>query len=154
MDSMVSSPLPPHGFGSARCRGHSSSMCILPKSGSDLDAAADSDDWDAVAVPLEALLAACVDQPAKVRKCAQEIVEKLFAYLGQSGSVWGIARQLGKERRWRVKWPKKNDTDTCKDANEVLMFLGRQALRKVIENAELYPIRGSFSLKDFFPERL
>jgi len=52
-------------------------MCILPKSGSDLDAAADSDDWDAVAVPLEALLAACVDQRAK------EIVEKLFAYLGQ-----------------------------------------------------------------------
>jgi len=43
-------------------------MCILPKSGSDLDAAADSDDWDAVAVPLEALLAACVDQPAKVRQ--------------------------------------------------------------------------------------
>ena len=37
---------------------------------------------------------------------------------------------------------------------QVLMFLGRQALRKVIENAELYPIRGSFSLKDFFPERL
>ena len=68
MDSMVSSPLPPHGFGSAHCRGHSSSTCILPKSDSDLDAAADWDDWDAVAVPLEALLAACVDQRAKVRQ--------------------------------------------------------------------------------------
>ncbi|CAD6341712.1 unnamed protein product [Miscanthus lutarioriparius] len=45
-----------------------------------LDAAAD---WDAVAAPLEALLAASVDQRAKVRKCAQESVEKLFAYLGQ-----------------------------------------------------------------------
>ncbi|CAD6258342.1 unnamed protein product [Miscanthus lutarioriparius] len=63
-----------------------------------------------------------------------------------------LARRLGKERCWRVKWPKKNDTDTCKDANEVLMFLGPQALRKVIEDAELYPIRGLFSFKDFFPE--
>ncbi|CAD6266732.1 unnamed protein product [Miscanthus lutarioriparius] len=62
-----------------------------------------------------------------------------------------LARRLGKERCWRVKWPKKNDTDTCKDANEVLMFLGPQALRKVID-AKLYPIRGLFSFKDFFPE--
>ncbi|CAO2195939.1 unnamed protein product [Urochloa humidicola] len=47
-----------------------------------LDAAADG---DAVAAPLEALLAASVDQRAKVRKCAQESVEKLFAYLEQCG---------------------------------------------------------------------
>jgi hypothetical protein len=32
------------------------------------------------------------------------------------------------------------------------MFLGPQALRKVIEDAELYPIRGLFSFKQFFPE--
>ncbi|AQK81536.1 Twinkle homolog protein chloroplastic/mitochondrial [Zea mays] len=63
-----------------------------------------------------------------------------------------LARRLGKERCWRVNWPKKNDTDTCKDANEVLMFLGPQALRKVIEDAELYPIRGLFSFEQFFPE--
>ncbi|KAL6616735.1 hypothetical protein ACP70R_039005 [Stipagrostis hirtigluma subsp. patula] len=47
-----------------------------------LDAAAD---WGAAAAPLEALFAASVDQRAKVRKCAQESVEKLFAYLEQSG---------------------------------------------------------------------
>ncbi|CAM0884950.1 unnamed protein product [Alopecurus aequalis] len=47
-----------------------------------LDAAAD---WGAVAAPLEALLAASVDQRAKVRRCAQESVEKLFAYLERSG---------------------------------------------------------------------
>ncbi|KAL6878309.1 hypothetical protein ACP4OV_012479 [Aristida adscensionis] len=47
-----------------------------------LDAAGD---WGAVAAPLEALLAASVDQRPKVRKCAQECVEKLFAYLEQSG---------------------------------------------------------------------
>ncbi|KAF2928041.1 hypothetical protein DAI22_06g249300 [Oryza sativa Japonica Group] len=63
-----------------------------------------------------------------------------------------LARRLGKERCWRVNWPKKNENEICKDANEVLMFLGPQALRKVIEDAELYPIRGLFSFKDFFPE--
>ncbi|TVU36923.1 hypothetical protein EJB05_18879, partial [Eragrostis curvula] len=47
-----------------------------------LDAAVD---WDAVVEPLEALLAASVDHRAKVRKCAQESVEKLFSYLEQSG---------------------------------------------------------------------
>ncbi|GJN16679.1 hypothetical protein PR202_gb03696 [Eleusine coracana subsp. coracana] len=47
-----------------------------------LDAAAH---WDAVVPPLEALLAASVDNRAKVRKCAQESVEKLFSYLEESG---------------------------------------------------------------------
>jgi twinkle protein len=32
------------------------------------------------------------------------------------------------------------------------MFLGPQALKKVIEDAELYPLRGLFSFSDFFPE--
>ncbi|XP_045086924.1 twinkle homolog protein, chloroplastic/mitochondrial isoform X2 [Aegilops tauschii subsp. strangulata] len=44
-----------------------------------------------------------------------------------------LARRLGKERCWRVKWPKKNETEFCKDANEVLMFLGPRALKEVIE---------------------
>ncbi|KAG8053898.1 hypothetical protein GUJ93_ZPchr0001g33139 [Zizania palustris] len=47
-----------------------------------VDAAAD---WDAVAAPLGALLAASVDQRAKVRRCAQESAEKLFAYLKHCG---------------------------------------------------------------------
>jgi hypothetical protein len=32
------------------------------------------------------------------------------------------------------------------------MFLGPQALKKVIEGAELYPIRGLFNFREFFPE--
>lgn len=32
------------------------------------------------------------------------------------------------------------------------MYLGPDALRKVIETAELYPIRGLFSFSDFFHE--
>ncbi|KAL3833743.1 hypothetical protein ACJIZ3_008479 [Penstemon smallii] len=63
-----------------------------------------------------------------------------------------LARRLGRERCWRVKWPKKNDTDCFKDANEVLMFMGPDALRDVIQNAELYPIKGLFNFKDYFDE--
>ncbi|CAA0832269.1 Twinkle homolog protein-chloroplastic/mitochondrial [Striga hermonthica] len=63
-----------------------------------------------------------------------------------------LARRLGRERCWRVKWPKKNETETFKDANEVLMFMGPDALRDVIEAAELYPIRGLFNFKDYIGE--
>ncbi|XVF23032.1 hypothetical protein REPUB_Repub13aG0003300 [Reevesia pubescens] len=63
-----------------------------------------------------------------------------------------LARRLGRERCWRVKWPKKTDVDHFKDANEVLMYLGPSVLKDVIENAELYPIRGLFNFRDFFDE--
>ncbi|WOL15880.1 hypothetical protein Cni_G24661 [Canna indica] len=63
-----------------------------------------------------------------------------------------LARRLGRERCWRVNWPKKNATEACKDANEVLMYFGPDALRKVVENAELYPIRGLFQFSNFFHE--
>lgn len=32
------------------------------------------------------------------------------------------------------------------------MFLGPRVLREVIENAELYPIRGLFNFKDYFAD--
>ncbi|GLU17500.1 hypothetical protein SLE2022_338640 [Rubroshorea leprosula] len=63
-----------------------------------------------------------------------------------------LARRVGRERCWRVKWPKKNDKENFKDANEVLMFLGANELREVIENAELYPISGLFNFRDYFNE--
>ncbi|KAF6176927.1 hypothetical protein GIB67_027727 [Kingdonia uniflora] len=50
-----------------------------------------------------------------------------------------LARRLGRERCWRVKWPKKNEVDVCKDANEVLMYLGHHALRTMIDEAKSYP---------------
>ncbi|KAL5731539.1 DNA helicase [Ranunculus cassubicifolius] len=63
-----------------------------------------------------------------------------------------LARRLGRQRCWHVKWPKKSPTEVCKDANEVLMYLGPHALREVIDQAELYPIRGLFKFSDFFNE--
>ncbi|GAA0148418.1 DNA helicase [Lithospermum erythrorhizon] len=63
-----------------------------------------------------------------------------------------LARRLGRERCWRVNWPKKIVDGYYKDANEVLMYLGAGALRDVIEHAELYPIQGLFNFSDFFQE--
>ncbi|XP_023000969.1 twinkle homolog protein, chloroplastic/mitochondrial [Cucurbita maxima] len=63
-----------------------------------------------------------------------------------------IARRVGRERCWRVKWPKKNEANHFKDANEVLMYLGPEALREVVDNAELFPIRGLFNFKNYFDD--
>ncbi|KAB1210459.1 hypothetical protein CJ030_MR6G010755 [Morella rubra] len=63
-----------------------------------------------------------------------------------------LARRLGRERCWRVSWPKKNQVQHFKDANEVLMYLGADVLKGVIENAELYPIRGLFNFSNYFDE--
>ncbi|XP_034697022.1 twinkle homolog protein, chloroplastic/mitochondrial-like [Vitis riparia] len=63
-----------------------------------------------------------------------------------------LARRLGRERCWRVKWPKKTEVEHFKDANEVLMYLGPDVLKKVIENAEIYPIQGLFNFSHYFNE--
>ncbi|CAA7014244.1 unnamed protein product [Microthlaspi erraticum] len=63
-----------------------------------------------------------------------------------------VARRLGKERCWRVKWPKNGEDKYFKDANEVLMALGPQSLNEAVQNAEPYPIQGLFAFKDFFDE--
>lgn len=63
-----------------------------------------------------------------------------------------LARRLGREKCWRIEWPKKNENEHFKDANEVLMVMGPNALREVINNAELYPIQGLFNFKKYFDE--
>lgn len=59
-----------------------------------------------------------------------------------------LARRLGRERCWRVKWPTLGGK-MCKDANEVLQKLGKEQLRAVVENAEPYPITGLFEFSAF-----
>uniref|UniRef100_A0A1D1YS60 DNA primase/helicase n=1 Tax=Anthurium amnicola TaxID=1678845 RepID=A0A1D1YS60_9ARAE len=63
-----------------------------------------------------------------------------------------LARRIGKERCWRVTWPMKNDVEVCKDANEVLMYLGPDALKRAIEDAEPFPIKGLFRFSNYFHE--
>lgn len=64
-----------------------------------------------------------------------------------------LARRLGRERCWRVRWPDGGDVQ-CKDANEVLLFHGADVLRECIANAEPHPIAGLHSVRDFTDETL
>ncbi|KAJ9558195.1 hypothetical protein OSB04_012809 [Centaurea solstitialis] len=50
---------------------------------------------------------------------------------------------LGKDRCWLVTWPKKDESGCYKDANEVLVNLGAEALRQVVSTAELYEVNNS-----------
>ncbi|MCO5581822.1 hypothetical protein L7F22_035711 [Adiantum nelumboides] len=64
-----------------------------------------------------------------------------------------LARRLGRERCWHVQWPlRKDGRKPCKDANEVLIELGVEALQGTVHAAELYPIRGLFTFDAFFKD--
>jgi len=52
-----------------------------------------------------------------------------------------LARRLGKERCWRVRWPDAADAP-CKDANETVLAHGADVLCECINAAEPYPIAG------------
>lgn len=54
-----------------------------------------------------------------------------------------LSRRLGRDKCFRVVWP-----DGLKDANEVLVALGVEALKIAIEDAKPYPVEGVFSIND------
>lgn len=54
-----------------------------------------------------------------------------------------LSRRLGRDKCFRVVWP-----DGLKDANEVLVALGAEALKIAIEDAKPYPVEGVFSIND------
>lgn len=58
-----------------------------------------------------------------------------------------LARRLGREKCERVVWP-----EGCKDANEVLVKLGKEKLREVIKMARPYPLVGVFEVADIYTD--
>jgi twinkle protein len=64
-----------------------------------------------------------------------------------------LARRLGRERCWRVRWPDGNDAP-CKDANATLIEHGADVVRECIEAAEPYPIAGLHGIGDFTEETI
>lgn len=54
-----------------------------------------------------------------------------------------LARRFGKSNCYLVKFP-----EDCKDANEVLLKYGKEALQNAIENANHYPVEGYFKAED------
>ena len=71
-----------------------------------------------------------------------------------------LSRRLGKERCYICQYPKDEvipiiDKDgtiinyrQCKDPNEVLVYLGKDAVRSLKENARLYPLEGESTMDD------
>ncbi|MDR4483859.1 MAG: toprim domain-containing protein [Nitrospirales bacterium] len=58
-----------------------------------------------------------------------------------------LARRFGHERCWVVEWP-----EGCKDANEVLVTLGPEALRQCLEEAKPFPLEGIVEALDLAGE--
>lgn len=54
-----------------------------------------------------------------------------------------LARRLGKEKCWQVRWP-----GGCKDAKETLKKLGREAVNHAIDTAIPYPLEGVYTVTD------
>lgn len=72
-----------------------------------------------------------------------------------------LIRRLGVERCYTVNYPLEEVVPTqnglkrrCKDFNEVLMYLGRESVINVIQNAESIPVDGIYYLEDIFPSML
>jgi len=56
-----------------------------------------------------------------------------------------LARRIGKHRCWRVRYP-----DGCKDANDVLVKFGKDAVRHLTESAEPWPVEGLYEAEKYF----
>ncbi|HEV2508621.1 AAA family ATPase [Bosea sp. (in: a-proteobacteria)] len=59
-----------------------------------------------------------------------------------------LARRIGKDRCWRIRFPDSNDVQT-KDGNECLMEHGAQVLRECVASAEPWPVDGLYGVDDF-----
>lgn len=56
-----------------------------------------------------------------------------------------LARRLGRDRCLKIEYPK-----DCKDANDVLVKFGKQAILHMIEYAKKWPIEGIISVEDVY----
>ena len=58
-----------------------------------------------------------------------------------------IARRIGKDRCWKVEWP-----EGCKDANDVLVKHGVDALREAVVQCKPWPVAGLYDASKFFEQ--
>ena len=56
-----------------------------------------------------------------------------------------LARRLGKDRCRFIEYP-----EGCKDANEVLIKYGKEAIQLMVDNAKKWPIHGVVTVEDVF----
>lgn len=58
-----------------------------------------------------------------------------------------LIRRLGYEKCWQIFFP-----EGCKDANDVLVKLGKEALLELVTNAQPLPIEGVVSMDELYPD--
>jgi len=56
-----------------------------------------------------------------------------------------LARRIGYNKCWQVTYP-----NGCKDANDVLKNIGKEALKSVVENAVEWPLEGLVTMDEMF----
>lgn len=56
-----------------------------------------------------------------------------------------LARRIGYAKCYLVEYP-----EGCKDANDILIKLGKNAIINIIENAKLFPLEGEITMDDMF----
>jgi len=56
-----------------------------------------------------------------------------------------LARRIGKDKCWTVAYP-----DGCKDLNDVLVRYGEAEVKRVIDEAQPFPINGLFDASNYF----
>lgn len=79
----------------------------------------------------------------------KEVEQAKWIYIATDSDAPGrrfeyeLARRIGRDKCKRIKYP-----DDCKDANDVLVKHGGEALKKCYDNAEPYPIDGLIQFSD------
>ena len=58
-----------------------------------------------------------------------------------------MARRIGKDRCWKVEFP-----EGCKDANDVLIKLGKEAIDEIVVNCKPWPVAGLYDASHFYDE--
>ena len=108
---------------------------------------------EAVSIPSGAIQSASKDESARLKWMALHddlISGAKDVYLAVDADTPGVntanelARRIGKAKCWQVVFP-----PGCKDANDVLIKHGREALTDCITHATRWPIEGVASANDF-----
>lgn len=90
---------------------------------------------------------ACMESAADLLERTKSVTLALDADEAGESMSDEIVRRIGREKCRRVTFP-----PHCKDANDVLLRHGVEAVRDVVRRAEYIPVEGIISIRDFADE--
>ena len=108
--------------------------------------------WNALSVPSGAKKLDFLEDCEELLAKPSRIV--LACDLDEVGQTMAdeLARRMGKERCFKVYWPKDEAGNYCKDANETLVKHGKQAVLAALNSAQGYPIQDVHTIGDFMED--